>query len=166
MEKIYLNDDEIKKAVMTIIHDLTTDQWTPDYIIGLTRGGLYPARLISAWYNDLKMDTLKVQLRDGDSSDCDHGHQFASDAYAGKNILIVDDINDSGATLQWIKDDWKSISLFGTDEEWDDIWGNNLKVAAVVDCLDSSFAVDYSGVEIDKSEINFWVVFPWEEWWT
>ena len=31
-----------------------------------------------------------------------------------KNILIVDDINDTGATFNWIKEDWES-QLFALD---------------------------------------------------
>ena len=28
-----------------------------------------------------------------------------------ENILIVDDINDTGATFEWIRDDWKLEKL-------------------------------------------------------
>ena len=63
------------------------------------------------------MYTLDVRLRDGDTQESNLW--MAEDAFGvpdwekqagrkGKNILIVDDINDTGATFQWIKEDWPS----------------------------------------------------------
>jgi hypoxanthine phosphoribosyltransferase len=49
-----------------------------------------------------------------------------------KNILIVDDINDSGATLNWIKEDWQS-GCFPKDKRWKQVWGNNVRVACLYD---------------------------------
>jgi hypoxanthine phosphoribosyltransferase len=84
-----------------------------------------------------------------------------------KNILIVDDINDTGATLNWIMQDWPS-GCFPDDPAWDEVWNQNVKFAVVVDNLASECTakMDYVGIEINKSENNVWVDFPWEDWWT
>jgi hypothetical protein len=87
------------------------------------------------------------------------------DPYHRKNILIVDDINDSGRTLQWIKDDWRS-SAFPNDSVWDTVWGYNVRVAVMINNTASEFKdVDYVGKEINKEETPEWCVFPWENWW-
>lgn len=133
--------------------------WRPDYIVGITRGGLVPAVLVSH-LTGIKMYTLDVRLRDGGDGEYDNESNcwMAEDAHAGKKILIVDDINDSGATLEWIKKDWNS-SVYNME---DTVWHNNVRFACVVNNVASSMKIDYSGVDIDKSKDNQWVVFPWE----
>lgn len=138
--------------------------WRPDYVVGLTRGGLLPAVMISHWL-DVPMYSLNVSLRDNISLS-ESNLWMAEDAFAGKNILIVDDINDSGATLNWIMDDWRS-GCFPTDPKWDNVWNNNVRFAVVVDNLASECAVamDYAGLEVNKAEKDVWIDFPYEEWW-
>jgi hypoxanthine phosphoribosyltransferase len=76
----------------------------------------------------------------------------------------VDDINDSGATLNWIKKDWRS-SCGPADPKWDTVWHNTVKFATLIDNLASDAKVDYSATEVNKAEHDVWMVFPWEEWW-
>ena len=83
-----------------------------------------------------------------------------------KEILIVDDINDTGATFNWIMKDWPS-GCFPNDPSWSEVWNNNVKFAVLVDNLSSQCEVkmDYVGMEVNKAENNVWVDFPWEDWW-
>jgi hypothetical protein len=104
-----------------------------------------------------------------DSNDVGAVLEAASDLLAlgdgCKNILIVDDINDTGATLNWIKQDWQS-GCMPDDPVWSEVWNNNVKFAVLVDNQSSEFKnIDYSGMKIDKSKDPRWIVFPWEEWW-
>ena len=63
MNKVYYTDQHIKAFVQKIIFNMNTDGFKPDYVVGLTRGGLIPAVLLSE-YTEIPMQTLKVSLRD------------------------------------------------------------------------------------------------------
>jgi len=80
-----------------------------------------------------------------------------------KNILIVDDINDTGATFNWIKEDWRA-SCLPNESSWDTVWHKNVRFATITDNLSSEFdgEVDYSVHEVNKAEEDVWLVYPWE----
>ena len=175
MKKIYHTWQDVESQTQEILRQIHSDAWRPDYVVGLTRGGLVPANLISQ-YLGCRMECLKVSLRDGaeQESNCwmaeDAFGYGGDDGYPAdslkKNILIVDDINDSGATLNWIRNDWMS-SCFSTSPVWDHIWGHNVRVAVLVDNESSKneIPVSYSAVDLNKAEEDCWIVFPWESWW-
>ena len=182
---IELSNKNMRKHVQKIIRKL--GDWKPDYVVGITRGGLIPAVMISQ-YLDVPMHTLNISFRDGEGGP-ESNLWMAEDAYGyvpyegtelpavrdpnrvttnpavRKKILIVDDINDSGRTLNWIKEDWASGCL-PDDPAWADIWHNTVRFATVVNNEASEFKnMDYAGLTINKLEEPSWVVFPWECWW-
>jgi len=170
MNKLYLSNRDIEKGVHNIVTSMYADNWRPDYIVGITRGGLIPAVLMSH-LTGIKMHTLDVRLRDGDEQES--AYWMAEDAfgifqmggtYEDKKILILDDINDTGATFQWIKEDWPA-GCHPDKHRWDEVWHQNVRFAAIVNNLASPFNIDYASIEINKAEEDTWVVFPYEEWW-
>ena len=185
MKKVYVSWSDVQRQVQEILRQMLLDNWRPDYVVGITRGGLTPANLISQYLN-CRMETLKVKLRDGEAGEeCESNLWMAEDAFGyipveerkengghtslvtkRKKILIVDDINDSGATLNWIKKDWSSGCL-PNDDEWNDIWGNNVRVAVLYDneSSQSTVPISYCAETINKFNDPQWIVFPWEEWW-
>lgn len=181
MKKTFLSWLQVEKLTQDVIRQITLSEWRPDYIIGITRGGLIPATLISQYFN-LPMYTLKVSLRD--NADTESNCWMAEDAFGyvdvdnrdsdapawdpslRKNILIVDDINDTGATFNWIKKDWQS-SCFVNDPIWQEIWDGNVRLACLYDneTSESQIPVRYSAVAINKHENPQWIVYPWENFW-
>ena len=184
MKKVFVTWDDVQRQTQEILRQIQQDNWLPDYIVGITRGGLTPANLLSQ-YLDIKMHTLDVRLRDGDGevesnlwmSEEAFGYNSTQDKVKGarwdpglrKKVLIVDDINDSGATIKWIVEDWQSSCSPGNHEEcksvWNTVWGNTVRFAVLYNNLASDSDVNYSAQEINKIEDPSWIVFPWEEWW-
>lgn len=168
MDKLVIDNTRFRGLVNSICRDIAASNWRPDYIVGLTRGGLTPAVMISHWLN-VPMHTLNVSLRDSDIGP-ESNLWMAEDAFGydkpPKNILIVDDINDSGATLNWIMEDWRS-GCFPEGSRWQDMWNTNVRFAVIVDNLASQCKVkmDYVGMEVNKAEQDVWVEFPYENWW-
>ena len=168
MNKIYYTWRDVEHHTQEILRQICSDSWRPDYVVGLTRGGLVPANLISQ-YLGCRMETLKVSLRD--DTECESNLWMAEDAFGHEmetpsRILIVDDINDTGATLNYIREDWPS-GCFPDNPRWTEVWGSNVRVAVLVDneSSKSEIPVSYSAVDINKAEQDSWIVFPWEEWW-
>jgi uncharacterized protein len=165
IKKHYYSWQDIETMCTSIVNQMYTDNWRPDYIVGLTRGGNIPATIISNM-TGIRCEALKVSLRDdemGPESNC----WMAEDAFGYNkeptNILIVDDINDTGATFNWIMKDWQSSCLPG-DDKWQSVWNNNVRFATLTDNLASEFTEHcaYTCHEINKSEEDVWLVYPWE----
>ena len=176
MKQIPISYEQLHGHVLNILRQMIKDNWKPDYVVGITRGGLLSAALISQ-YLDIPMHTLKVTLRDSDSSfNCESNCWMSEDAYGHidydpmvssdgrKNILIVDDINDTGATINWIRNDWQS-NCAPDSERWNDIWHFNVRFAVIVNNLASEQNIDYGSMEINKVTDPSWVQFPTENWW-
>lgn len=170
------SEQQLKSLIHNIIRQMNV--WRPDYVVGISRGGLIPAVMISH-YLGVPMNTLKVSFRDDDEIESNlwmardsfgyyeksSNGPGCSDPAHRKNILLVDDINDSGATLEWIKQDWQNGCL-PHDPAWETVWNNNVRFAVLVDNETSKFTnIDYSGTSVNKFNDPCWFSFPWEEWW-
>lgn len=175
MKKLILDNNQFKSLVSGIARDITLSGWRPDYIVGITRGGLLPAVMLSHYFK-VPCETLKISLRDGGEPESNlwmSEDAFGYNNVAGygvdvqKNILVVDDINDSGATINWLIKDWQS-SCLPNDPRWNTVWNQNVKFAVIVDNLASGCQVkmDYAGMEINKADEDVWIEFPYEEWWS
>ena len=158
MKKVFKSWQEIDANCVQLAVNILKSDWRPDYIVGLTRGGLTPAVLLSHLL-EVPMHTLKVQLRDL-NADYEHNAWMPEDVTEGKNILIVDDINDTGDTLAWIRDDWEK-SVFQGDIAYH--WHKRIRVAVLVNNMASRESVDWHIDEINKAEDDSWICFPWEK---
>jgi hypoxanthine phosphoribosyltransferase len=126
------------------------------------------------------MVPLQVSLRDGEV--CVSDLNMAEEAFGyvsleeqatlksrwdiskRKNILVVDDINDTGATFNWIKKDWQSSCLPNEDTAWNSVWAKNVRFAVLTNNLSSTFDdVSYYSQEVNKAEDDVWLVYPWEQ---
>jgi hypoxanthine phosphoribosyltransferase len=170
---------DVENAVRNIAMQMYKDNWRPDYIVGITRGGLVPAVLLSHM-TGIPMHTLCVQLANEDleentESNCwmaedAFGYvseeersipQIYSDADRKKNILIIDDINRGGDAMKWIKQDWQGGCL-PDNPNWDTVWHGNVKFAALLDNVNSKVSMDYCDEEFAEGTDDLWIEFPWE----
>jgi xanthine phosphoribosyltransferase len=181
MNKLVIKQQDFNGLVAKLCRDIILSGWQPDYIVGLTRGGLIPAVMISHYLN-IPMYPLSVSLRDS-ATGPESNLWMAQDALGhtdktidpmlddpmsllqegrAKDILIVDDINDTGATFNWIKKDWESGVFPNERAAWDAVWDKNVRFAVMTQNWGSSFQPDYWWHEVDKRENNEWLVYPWE----
>lgn len=174
-KKLYYSWQDIERQCQSIVNQIAKDCWRPDYVVGITRGGNVPATIISHML-DVRCEALKVALRD--NSECESNCWMAEDAFGTvdsqtfnsrwdphfrKKILIVDDINDTGETLNWIMRDWQQSCFPWESVAWNSVWERNVRFAVLVNNTPSNFdAVSYYATEVNKDEDKRWLVYPWE----
>lgn len=183
IKKHYYSWQDVEKAAHSIALQMYNDSWRPDYIVGITRGG-NPLATILSHMLDVRCESLKVSLRDDDSqsetncwmSEDAFGYNYPDesgvtgcrwDVNQRKNILIVDDINDTGATFQWIVNDWQSSCFPDENNAWNSVWNptsGNVRFAVMTENLSSDFEnVKYYWHEVNKAEDDVWLVYPYEK---
>ena len=115
--------------------------YKPTHIVGIARGGLVPAVMLSHRLN-LPMETLGVSFRDNKAT-----HHTKFKPIKDARYLIVDDINDSGTTFKVVTDIFKNRRL-------------NHRTAALINKEKSDFDVDFYGEMFYHDD---WINFPWEK---
>ncbi len=137
-----LTDKDVKKYVSAIINQMARASFRPDIVIGLARGGIVPALLVSHYFD------CECYIRNKEET------LFEKDFFQ-RNILVIDDINDSGNTLTAVN-----------HELYQELELREIKYATLINNESSAFTVDFSGADFNRFEQNDWFVFPWEDWWS
>ena len=84
-------------------------KYQPQYIIGLSRGGLFPAIIISHMLDDMEMIPVRYSSKSGKGDDKNHSNALPliQGCHPPATLLIVDDICDSGLTLSEVVEFYK-----------------------------------------------------------
>lgn len=146
----YISYEDFLCDVHGIMAAVRDDGWTPDFVVGLGRGGLAPAVFMS---HGMAVPMLSVDhsARIADFAD-ELLAKLASLTLGGNRLLFVDDINDSGSTLVYIRD---MLERNGAD-------ASNIRFAVLINNVRSRATVDYWSREINRDTHKDWYVFPWE----
>ena len=128
--------DELVKEVAN-----RATSFKPTHIVGITRGGLIPAVMLSHSF-DLPMETLGVSFRDNRAT-----HHTKFKPIDDARYLIVDDINDSGTTFKVVSDIFRNRRLI-------------FATSALINKEKSGFDVDFYGEMFYHDD---WINFPWEK---
>lgn len=146
----YISYEDFLCDVHGIMAAVRDDGWTPDFVVGLGRGGLAPAVFMS---HGMAVPMLSVDhsARIADFAD-ELLAKLAHLTLGGNRLLFVDDINDSGSTLVYIRD---MLERNGAD-------ASNIRFAVLINNVRSRATVDYWSREINRDTHKDWYVFPWE----
>lgn len=168
MKKHYYNWDDMHSAAHSIVLQMNREIWNPDYIIGVVRDGLPLATMISHIMN---VELWSINP-DGGETNCwmsedAFGFVYDQETFKSrwdinqrKKILIVDGINDSGATFNWIKTDWQSSCMPHEEHAWQAVWRDNVRFAVMTDNIGSEFETHYHWHSVDTTETQ--CVYPFE----
>lgn len=146
----YISYETFLGDVDAVARKVGADPWKPDFLVGIGRGGLVPAAFLS---HRLDITMLSVDVSSGDAGFSDElVVKLAGKTIEGRHILIIDDINDSGMTIEAFR---ASLVAHGCV-------GDCVRVAVLINNLRSTATVEYWSRTIDREEDKRWFVFPWE----
>jgi uncharacterized protein len=152
-------DWETLTGIAERVAELARAGGVPDVVVGVARNGLIPAVVIchALGVRDLRSVHVTRTIADGVDADktpeavCRNAASLGD--LAGADVLVVDDIAGSGATLR----DVAGLVRAGA--------AATVRTAACVvnranwrDHRDPDQVVTYIGVAVDR-----WVIFPWEK---
>ena len=146
MDKLYYSYDDMVSNCRVIVREMAHDGYMPDVIIGPGRGA-YPFGVMLSHYFEVPFEAFRWQTRDGAIEDSETLRHILS-KYNDKTVLVVDDINDTGATLTKVSDYMMEMML--RPGQW--------RSAVLVNNLPSPFEPDYHCFEINKQDEDVWVV--------
>jgi len=140
---------DIDSLTNTVAESISKKNIKFDTIVALGRGGLIPGAILSYKLNIKNLQNLGINTRQ-------EGGQYVETSIYQRptitgNVLVVDDINDSGKTFEAVN------SLIKT--EYPDI--GDLMYCSLVNRYNTKFNKNnISGKIINTSD---WLVFPWDK---
>ena len=161
MAKLFYSNTDLEKDLSEITRQIHVSGFKPDVVIGPGRGA-YVMGVMLSHYFEVPFEAFRWQTRDGNIEDSGTLRHILS-KYKGKKILLVDDINDTGKTLQGIDD---VITDYASTESNAMLnYHSDIKYATLFDKESSNFEkVDFTS-NIVLPDQERWIVFPYEEWW-
>lgn len=116
-----------------------------DTVLGLARGGMIPATILAYRLGNNNLQQLGVRTRDVEAT------QFYGNPVLFGNVLVVDDINDSGKTF-------REVAKY-LDYHFDRGEINNVIFSACSKRYNTEWPEGIYGSIIENDD---WLVYPWE----
>ena len=143
--------DEMRTACEMLAENIIDSEYKADIIIAIARGGLVPAMNLSDILGIKDLVSIRVEHW-GKTAEKD---AKASLKYpvnidlSGKNVLIVDDIADTGESLEVACEFTKKLNP------------KEVKVATIHYVTTSKFKPDFYAEVVDRTDEFIWIIYPW-----
>ena len=147
MEYLIQSWRDVYNLTLQLSERIVASGFKPDVIVGIARGGWIPARILS---DVLYMDTLQnIRIEYytdvGSKGKEPKITQPLTGSMKGKNVLLIDEVADTGDTLQHAIDHVKNLGV------------KEVRSAVLHYKPTSTVVPDYYMVETTS-----WTVYPWE----
>ncbi|MGC8585325.1 MAG: phosphoribosyltransferase [Thermoplasmata archaeon] len=141
---------DIERWVDDIIKKMEMDSYEPEIIIGMARGGIVPARIVSDRFQQKNLYTIKTEHW-GITATVDGQAKIVQGLPVdinNRDIIIVDDITDTGQSMKLAYEYVKSLNP------------KSVKSSTLLHITRSVFKPDYFSQEVHESDWA-WFIFPW-----
>ncbi|HYY91127.1 MAG TPA: phosphoribosyltransferase [Candidatus Dormibacteraeota bacterium] len=139
--------DQIYDMLLSLARQIKGSGFSPDVIVGVSRGGWPPARIMSDLLENSNVANMKVEFyKDiGVRSKKPIVTQPVTAEVTGKRVLVVDDVADTGHSLKVVANHLRRKRA------------KDLKVCTIYMKPQSIFRPDFYAKTTRK-----WIIFPWE----
>ena len=131
--------------------------WTPDLIVAIARGGMIPGGALAYAMGIKVMGAMNVEFYTGIGETLPEPQLLpplmSIDDLEGKKVLVVDDVADSGKTLDMVM---RLIRTHGLALGGDTIMNVDARSATIYTKSRSVITPDYFWKKTDR-----WINFPW-----
>ena len=141
---------KVEAWVDAIIKRMRAEGFSPEIVIGMSRGGIVPSRLICDHLVVKNLFTVKTEHW-GLTATPDGKARLAQALHAdisGRRVLVVDDITDTGQSLMLAREHVAALRP------------GQLKTATLLHITHSLITPDYYAHKVEKDEWT-WFIFPW-----
>ena len=144
---LHLTWMDVQRLSEKLADQIAESGFRPDIIVAVSRGGFDPARILSDELNIRSLASLQVIYYAGINERNDKPQvKYPLNAdISGLNVLVVDDVADSGSSLKVVK------------EYIDSLGPREVKMATLHHKPWSTFEPDFYAESVDK-----WIIYPWE----
>ena len=147
LKLLHVTWDDLQELTESLAGKIMNDEFKPDIIVAVSRGGFDPARILCDQLDVRRLASLQVEYYKG-INEVNKEPQILYPLNAGVQglrVLLVDDVSDSGTSL---KAALEHIQAQGAED---------LKIATVHIKPWTTFIPDYYSENVDR-----WIVYPWE----
>lgn len=139
--------NQIYELLLNLANKVRRNGFKPDLIVGVSRGGWPPARVISDLLENPRLANVATEFYVGiaETKGKPIVTQPVSVSVKGKKVLVVDDVADTGESLQLVR---VHLGEEGATE---------VKIATIYYKPWSVLIPDYY-----EKETSSWIIFPWE----
>ena len=148
VEKAFIDWAYVDNWVNKLAELISENEIKYDYIVALGRGGLIPGAMLSYKLGIKNLQNLGINTRQEDGKYLET-LVYQRPSISG-NVLVVDDINDSGKTFEAVD------SLISKEYSVD-----QLTYCSIVKRYSSTFKKDT--IQAVDTSIDDWFVFPWDK---
>jgi hypoxanthine phosphoribosyltransferase len=139
--------DKIYEFLLNLAEKIREDKFKPDVIVGVSRGGWPPARVMSDLLENPEIANVKAEFYLGVAQTKGEPliTQPVSVSVRDKEVLLMDDVADTGKSLRLVKAHLKEKGA------------TEVKIATIYYKPWSVVFPDYYA-----KETRSWIIFPWE----
>lgn len=139
--------EQIYQMLLNLAEKIREGKFKPDIIVGISRGGWVPGRVMSDLLENPQIANVKAEFYKGVAETKDEPviTQPVSVHVKGKHLLVLDDVADTGRSLRKVQSHLLEQGAA------------NIKIATIYYKPWSITMPDYF-----EKETKRWIIFPWE----